>query len=234
MNILVACEFSGTVRDAFARLGHLAVSADLLPAETPGLHYQGDVFDIIDGVTLADGRRVEWDMMIAHPPCTYLTGAGEWLFADKIKRNVKPGVLTGAARRAARIEAIDFVARLWRAPIPRKCIENPVGVINRELPFMPSPQWVQPYQFGQDASKKTGLWLDGLSPLTIPDEADWYPPRIVNGRPRWGNQTDTGQNRVPPSADRWKIRSTFWPGIAEAMARQWGIAAPTSRTGEPS
>lgn len=242
MNVLIACEYSGTVRDAFTRHGHFAVSADLLPTEAPGPHYVGDVLPLLDGARVCAHcgsvrprvvdrcpwcrrqahRLVVWDMMVAHPPCTYLTGAGEWLFADNIKRNVKPGVLTGAARAAARTDALRFVEQLWRAPIPRKCIENPVGVINRELGFMPAPQWVQPYQFGENASKKTGLWLDGLDRLTLPPEADWFPPRHVNGLPRWGNQTDAGQNRVPPSTDRWKIRSTFWPGIANAMADQWG------------
>ncbi len=217
MRVLVACEYSGRVRDAFIRAGHDAISCDLLPSESHfGPHYQGDVFDIIN-----DG----FDLLIAHPPCTYLTSAAEWAFVDVPMingkpRNTKPGTLIGEERRKARAEAAEFVDKLFKSNIKMKCIENPVGVINKLLPEMPKPQYVQQYWFGEDASKKTGLWLDGLPLLKKTDEVQ---PRIVNGLKRWGNQTDSGQNKLPPSADRWKIRSTTPQGLADAMAEQWGI-----------
>ena len=215
MKVLVACEYSGRVRDAFIKMGHDAISCDLLPTDNPGPHYQGDVFDIIN-----DG----FDLMIAHPPCTYLTGAAEWAFDDcpKIKgvpRKIKTGTLIGKARRQAREEALQFVWNLWNCTIPKICIENPVGVITKRLALMGKPQYVQQYWFGEDASKKTGLWLDGLPELTATNPIE---PRIVDGLKRWGNQTDSGQNKLPPSKDRWKIRSTTPQGIADAMAEQWG------------
>ena len=234
MKVLVACEYSGRVRDAFIKKGHDAISCDLLPTDKPGPHYQGDVFDIIN-----DG----FDLMIAHPPCTFLTGAAEWAFDDcpkinGVPRKIKPGTLIGEARRQARREALDFVWKLWNCTIPKVCIENPVGVIPKSLPKMGKPQYIQQYWFGEDVSKKTGLWLDGLPELV--------PTNLIEGRMvccghvvtdrygcancegtksvvyRWGNQTDSGQNKLPPSEDRWKIRSTTPQGIAEAMAEQWG------------
>ncbi len=148
--LLVACEYSGIVRDAFIEQGWDAVSCDLLPTDKPGPHYQGDVLDIIDD---------NWDMIIAHPPCTYLTGAAEWAYSDvpmvngKL-RNIKPGTLIGEDRRIARIEALEFVKMLWEADIPKICIENPVGVITKKLPIMGKPYYIQQYWFGEDASKK--------------------------------------------------------------------------------
>ena len=196
MKVLIACEFSGTVRDAFARRGHDAMSCDLLPTEKDGPHYQGSVFDIIN-----DG----WDLMIAHPPCTYLSSSGQhWN-----KRRPE--------RAAQTEEAIQFFMALANAPIPQIAIENPVGCISTR--WRKPDQIIQPHQFGHDASKATCLWLKGLDtlwPTTI------VIPRMVNGRPRWGNQTDSGQNKLGPSADRWAIRSLTYPGIAEAMAEQWG------------
>jgi len=240
MKILVACEYSGRVRDAFLAMGHDAISCDLLATDVPGPHYRGDVRDL-----LYNPRG--YDLMIAHPDCTYLTGAAEWAFDDVpmingVPRKIKPGTLVGAARRKARQEALDFVTELWNAPIPRICIENPVGVINNRLKFMPKPQYIQQHWFGEDASKKTGLWLKGLPDLVPTNQ---FPPRWVCGcgnvvsdntyqalnccpncggvklKPRWGNQTDSGQNNLPPSDDRWKIRSVTPKGIAEAMAQQW-------------
>lgn len=215
MKVLVACEFSGTVRDAFIRQGHEAVSCDLLDSEAPGPHYKGDVFDIID-----DG----WDLMIAHPPCTYLTISAEWCYSDNPGRNMKPGTLIGAERRAAREEAIEFFRRLLGAKkIKKKAIENPVGVISSRI--RKPNQIIQPHQFGHDASKATCLWLEGL-PLLQPTIS--IPGRVVGinkrGQPiyRWENQTDSGQNRLPPSEDRWKKRSETYAGIANAMAVQWG------------
>lgn len=215
MKVLVACEYSGTVRDAFIKRGHDAISCDLLPTDKAGPHYQGDCFDL---------DWTEFDLVIAHPPCTYLTIAAEWAYKDDPGKNMKPGTLFGAARRKARDEALSFIERMWKQPVAKLCIENPVGVISRRLPFMPKPQYVQPYWFGEDASKKTGLWLRGLPELV--------PTNLVRGRQvcyegkqpvmRWSNQTDSGQNKLPPSPDRWKIRSTTYQGIADAMAEQWG------------
>lgn len=215
MKVLVACEYSNRVRDAFIAKGHNAISCDLEAPDREGPHYQGDVFDIIN-----DG----FDLMIAHPPCTFLTGAAEWAFTDKPMingkpRNIKEGTLIGKERWKARRAALQFVTELWEADIPKICIENPVGVINKFNLGMPKPQYIQQYWFGEDASKKTGLWLKGLPKLTATDEIE---PRMVGGKPRWANQTDSGQNKLPPSTDRWKIRSTTPQGIANAMAEQWG------------
>lgn len=196
MRVLVACEYSGRVRDAFLNLGHDAVSCDLLPTDAPGPHYQGDVNDI-----LHDG----WDLMVAHPPCTYLAVSGmHWT-----TRGLRDPQLTEAA--------LDFVRLLMAAPIKRIAIENPISVISSRI--RKPDQIVTPYQFGHDASKKTCLWLKNLPPLTPTNMVE---PRIVNGRKRWGNQTDSGQNKLAPSADRWKIRSATYQGIADAMAQQWG------------
>ncbi len=196
MRVLIACEYSGAVRDAFRARGHDAMSCDLLPTDVDGPHYQGDVFDVI-----GDG----WDLMVAHPPCTYLSSSGlHW-----------NGRVEG---RAAKTEdALAFVRALLDAPIPRIAIENPVGCIGTRI--RKADQTIQPHQFGDDASKATCLWLKGL-PLLTP--TDRVPGRMVNGKPRWANQTDSGQNRLAPSADRWKLRSATFPGIAAAMADQWG------------
>jgi len=197
MKILVACEYSGVVRDAFLRAGHYALSCDLLPCESTasGDHYQGDVRDVLDH---------GWDLMIAHPPCTYLSVSGmHWT-----KRGLRDPKLTE--------DALGFVRALMNAPIESIAIENPVSVISSRI--RKPDQIVQPWQFGHDASKKTCLWLKNLPPLRPTSIIE---PRIVNGRKRWGNQTDSGQNRLAPSADRWKIRSATYQGIADAMAAQW-------------
>lgn len=196
MSVLVACEYSGTVRDAFLRAGHDAMSCDLLATDVPGPHYQGDVRDV-----LYDG----WDLMVAHPPCTYLSVSGmHWT-----TRGLRDPQLTE--------DALDFVRLLMSAPIPRIAVENPVSVISSRI--RKPDQIIHPYQFGDDASKKTCLWLTNLPLLTA---TEFVNPRIVNGKPRWANQTDSGQNRLPPSTDRWKLRSETFPGIALAMATQWG------------
>ncbi len=198
MRVLIACEFSGTVRDAFLRARHYALSCDLLPCESgsSGDHYQGDVRDILDH---------GWDLMIAHPPCTYLAASGmHWT-----TRGLRDPQLTE--------EALDFVRVLLDAPIARIALENPVGAITRRI--RPPDQSIQPWQFGHDASKRTCLWLKNLPPLR---PTNVIAPRIIDGRKRWGNQTDSGQNRLGPSADRWKIRSATYPGIAAAMVDQWG------------
>ena len=195
MHILIACEYSGTVRDAFIKAGHDAMSCDLLPTDVPGPHYQGNVFDIINN---------GWDMMIAHPPCTYLSVSGMHWTA----RGLRDPQLTE--------DALDFVTRLMAASIPRIAVENPISVISSRI--RKPDQIINPWQFGHDASKRTCLWLKNLLLLTPTDIVE---PRIVNGKKRWANQTDSGQNRLPPSEDRWKIRSETYTGIAQAMADQW-------------
>lgn len=218
LNVLVACEYSGRVRDAFLDMGHHAVSCDLLPSDSDrGEHYQGDVRDILDHY---------WDLMIAHPPCTYLTVAAEWAYKEpsEIKgKKLSPDKLYGEARKEAREEAIEFVLALANAPIPRIAIENPKGVLSTR--WRKPDQIIQPYQYGDDASKETMLWLKGL-PLLKPSAL--AVPRLAtkdDGRTyqlRWGNQTDSGQNKLSPSPDRWKERSVTYAGIARAMAQQWG------------
>ena len=196
MKVLIACESSGTVRDAFIRAGHDAMSCDILPTEKPGPHYQGDVRDV-----LGDG----WDLLIGHPPCTYLSVSGmHWT-----TRGLRDPQLTE--------DALAFARLLMDAPIARIAIENPVSIISSRI--RKPDQIIQPYQFGHDASKKTCLWLKGLPPLRPTAFVD---PRIVGGKPRWANQTDSGQNKLPPSADRWRMRSKTYQGIADAMAAQWG------------
>ena len=180
--ILIACEYSGRVRDAFIARGHDAISCDLLPTDSPGPHYQGDVFDM-------DWR--EFDLVIAHPPCTSLCVSGNRHYAGT----------------QARIDGAEFVRRMWAQPVERLAIENPVGVINTLLPEMPRPQYIQPWQFGHGETKKTGLWLRGLPPLEPTDIVEGRADRI---------------HKMPPSADRWKLRSETYQGIADAMAGQWG------------
>lgn len=196
MKVLVACEYSGTVRDAFIKRGHDAMSCDLLPTDKPGPHYQGDVFDIIN-----DG----WDLMIAHPPCTYLSVSGmHWTI-----RGFRDPKLTE--------DALNFVYNLLNAPINKIALENPVSIISSRI--RKPEQIIQPWQFGHDASKKTCLWLKNLEHLKPTKIVE---PRIIGGKKRWSNQTDGGQNKLGPSDDRWKIRSTTFQGIADAMAEQWG------------
>ena len=195
MKVLIACEYSGTVRDAFLEAGHDAMSCDLLPSQTPGPHYQGDVRDILN---------CGWDLMVAHPPCTYLSVSGmHWT-----TRGLRDPQLTE--------DALAFVRELLGAPIHHIALENPVSVISSRI--RKPDQIIQPWWFGEDASKKTCLWLHNLPPL-IPTQ--YVPPRMVGNKARWANQTDSGQNRLGPSVDRWKIRSSTYPGIAKAMAKQW-------------
>jgi len=196
MRVLVACEYSGTVRDAFLARGHDAMSCDLLPTDVPGPHYQGDVRDVLN-----DG----WDLMVAHPPCTYLSVSGmHWT-----RRGLRDPQLTE--------DALGFVRLLLDAPIEMIGLENPVSVISTRI--RKPDQIIQPYHFGHDASKKTCLWLKNL-PLLRPTQM--VEPRIVDGKPRWANQTGSGQNKLGPSPDRWKVRSATYQGIADAMAEQWG------------
>lgn len=236
LRVLVACESSGRTRDAFLAKGHDAISCDLLPTEVPGPHYRGDVRDLL-------GNPRGYDLMIAHPDCTYLTGAAEWAYKDIQTKKIKPGTLIGEARRQARREAIEFVLTLANAPIPMIAIENPVGVLSRE--WRKPDQYIHPYEYGEDASKKTCLWLKGLPKLRptkfiaprwvccgqvltelVDAELGIYNCPTCNGEknplPRWASQTDSGQNREAPGPDRWKIRSRTPIGWSEAFADQWG------------
>jgi len=181
MRVLIACEFSGRVRDAFAARGHDAWSCDLLPTERPGKHIQGDVLGALN-----DG----WDLMIAHPPCTHLAVSGARWFKDK---------------QVEQAAALEFVRLLLNAPIPKIALENPVSVISTRI--RKPDQIVQPWMFGHGETKTTCLWLKNL-PLLVPTD-------IVAGR-------EARVWKLPPSEDRWKIRSRTLVGIAEAMATQWG------------
>ena len=184
LRVLVACEFSGTVRDAFRALGHDAMSCDLLPSERPGPHYQGDVRDVLGA---------GWDLMVAHPPCTHLAVSGARWFA---------------AKRGEQEEALAFVRLLLDAPIPRIALENPVSVISSRI--RKPDQTIQPWQFGHGEVKRTCLWLRGLPPLV--------PTDIVEGR-------EARVWKMGPSPERWRERSRTFPGIAAAMAEQWGSTA---------
>jgi hypothetical protein len=197
---LVACEESGRVRDALSRVGFDAMSSDLLPSRTEGKHYQGDVRDILYD---------DWDLLIAHPPCTYLSSSGlHWN-----KRTLGRAALTE--------DALTFVRLLLDAPAQYIALENPVGCISSQI--REPDQIIQPWMFGENASKATCFWLKGLTSL-VP--TSYHPPRTVldSGKwvMRWDNQTDSGQNRLGPSVDRAKIRSATYEGIADAIADQWG------------
>ena len=194
MRVLIACESSGEVREAFRALGHDAWSCDLLPADDGSpYHIQGDVTEHLD-----EG----WDLMIGHPPCTYVCVSGlHW-------NKRRPG------RAQKTEEALDFVRLLMDAPIPKIAIENPVSCISTRI--RKPDQTIQPYEFGHPESKRTCLWLKGLPKLRKTDVL----PLPASGR--WDNQTPSGQNKLGPSADRWKTRSKTYTGIARAMAGQWG------------
>lgn len=183
MRVLVACEFSGIVRDAFAANGHYTWSCDLLPSERPGNHWRGDVLDIIDQ---------GWDLMIAHPPCTHLAVSGARWFKDKL---------------AQQEEALTFVRTLLDAPIERIALENPISIISSRI--RKPDQIIQPWQFGHGETKATCLWLKGLPRLV--------PTNVVDGR-------SARVHYESPGPDRWKNRSRTLPGIAAAMAAQWGAA----------
>jgi hypothetical protein len=185
------------VRDAFRERGHEAWSCDLEPTRGKYVdyHLQEDVLEVID--------KYYWDMVIAFPPCTHLTVACSRLW--KIKREL-----------GQQQEAEEFFMQFVDCA-PYWAIENPVGRMSTA--YRKPDQIIQPYEFGHDASKKTCLWLGNLPPL---DGSDYVEPRMVDGLPRWANQTDSGQNRLPPSEDRAMMRSETYDGIAAAMALQWG------------
>jgi len=197
LNIIIGCENSQKTTMAFRLLGHDAYSCDILPTTgNPSYHIQDDILNHLD-----DG----WDMAIFHPDCTYLCSSGlHW-------NNRIPG------RAQKTLNALGFVNKLLKADIDRICLENPIGRINTAI--RKPNQYIQPHEYGHDASKKTGLWLKGL-PKLIPTK--YIKPRIVNGLNRWANQTDSGQNRLGPSADRWKLRAETYQGWSDAMAEQWG------------
>jgi site-specific DNA-cytosine methylase len=181
LRVLVACEYSGVVRDAFIKRGHDAMSCDLLPTDVDGPHYNNDVRNII---------AEDWDLMIAHPPCTHLAVSGARWFKDKIQEQK---------------EALNFVRFLLAAPIGKIALENPISVISSKI--RKPDQIIQPWQFGHGETKATCLWLKNLPLLE--------PTNIVEGR-------EAKIHKMPPSPDRWKLRSTTYQGIADAMAAQWG------------
>lgn len=196
MTVLVACEFSGRVREAFRSRGHNAWSCDLEPSlDDSEFHIQRDVDKILTW---------SWDLIIAHPPCTYLCSSGmhwNWKRPERAEETNK---------------AVKFFMKFVDSA-PKVCIENPVGVMSTL--YQKPNQIIQPYQFGEDASKGTCIWLKGL-PLLEP--TCLVEPRIIDGKRRWANQTDSGQNKLGPSEDRAAIRSITYQGIADAMAEQWG------------
>lgn len=194
MKILVACEFSQIITTELLQNGHDAFSCDLLGCEGnhPDKHLKMDVRKVL---------QHEWDAILAFPPCTHLASSGARYFEQKRKDGRQQ-------------KAIDFFMMFTKDPRV-KLIENPIGIMSSV--FRKPDQIIQPYQFGEDASKATCLWLKDL-PLLLP--TNFVNPRIVNGKKRWANQTDSGQNKLPPTEDRAKIRSTFYPGIARAIANQ--------------
>jgi site-specific DNA-cytosine methylase len=217
MRILVACERSGVVREAFRARGHEAWSCDLLPsADGSPYHLEADVLRFINKTVyypepMPFGSFGDyWDMIIAHPPCRFLSVSGARWF-DK--------------RKDEQEQAIWFAEQLWDSRCKMICIENPVGVLSTNSLLGKPSQIVQPYEFGDNASKKTCLWLKGL-PRLIPTSR--ISGRIVDGRERWANQTDSGQNRLGPSEHRAAIRAVTYQGIANAMAQQW-TADPTAK-----
>lgn len=215
LRVLVGCEYSGVVRDAFIRRGHDAMSCDLLPTESPGPHHQGDVLELI--------ARESFDLMIAHPPCTYLANSGSrWLF-ERPEEWPGSDAVMGPARWDAMEAGVKFFLALLNAPIPRVAVENPVPhkwamehIVSRWN------QQIQPWHFGDKQMKGTCLWLRGLPTLLPTTPA--IPPVDAEGRKAWQSVW-----REPPGPDQAKNRSRTFPGIAEAMADQWGkLPDPTS------
>jgi hypothetical protein len=214
MRVLVACEYSGTVRDAFIEMGHEAISCDLLPTDKPGPHYQGDVFDLLNWNPLKRfdfndgfGRTKSWfpnhthknllgfDLLIAHPPCTFLCNSGvRWLAGNE-------------ERHRNMVEGANFFKKLLEANVQHIAVENPImHKYAKEIIGSSQTQIIQPWQFGHGETKATCLWLKNLPLLK--------PTKIVEGR-------EQRIHLLPPSKDRWKLRSTTYLGIAKAMAEQW-------------
>jgi hypothetical protein len=192
MRVLVACEYSGMVRDAFVRAGHYALSCDLLPSEQPGEHYQGDIMDILDD---------EWDLMIAHPPCTHLAVSGARWFKDK---------------QVEQAEALDFVRLLLDAPIPKIALENPVSIISSRI--RKPDQIIQPYEYGHEATKTTCLWLKNLPPFlpillarvngTLPKAERVFPNGITCRLPLIAGRSD--QRHSQALRKQWQINGVAW------------------------
>ena len=198
--MLVACELSGVVRNAFSRRGWDAWSCDLLPSEWAGQHIVGDAIDVI--------RGGGWDIVVAHPPCTHLCRSGAWDWSRKR--------LSGELWEGIKFFK-EVVWALEETGVKKWCIENPIGIMGRI--WRRADQIIQPYEFGHDASKATCLWLRGLPRLMGTRRV---PGIWVDGRERWANQTDSGQSRLGSNSDRSRLRSRTYSGIAEAMADQWG------------
>jgi hypothetical protein len=194
MKILIGCEFSGIVRDAFIRKGYDATSCDLLPTEKPGPHYQGDIFNIID---------YRWDMAIFFPPCTYLSKAGARWWKQE-------------GREEKSLKAFEFVMRLYNSKIPKIAIENPRGKLNKYWRY--PDQVIQPYWFGDPFSKATCLWLKNLPPLMATNVCSEFVPFMPSNT----GGAKRGQKHTQGIAKNQKQASTTFPGIAEAMANQWG------------
>lgn len=204
MKILIACEYSGIVRDAFAASGHDVTSCDLEPSESAGKHYRGDVMDIIN-----DG----WDMMIAHPPCTYLTVTGNKWFKEEYRERFP-------TRERDREDAKNFFMLLANAPIPRIAIENPIGIMSSA--WRKPDQIIHPYQFGHEATKATCLWLKNiprLEPTNIVSKGEFVTYKSGKRCTKW--YADAAKH---DPIMRAKIRSRTFPGIAQAMAAQWGTS----------
>lgn len=218
MRVLVGMETSGAIRQRLRDAGVEAWSVDILDSDDNSpFHIKGDVFSVLK-------QDLRWDWAIFHPDCTYLTNSAAWAFKDPdyerypgvgYHQRVKETTLVGSARRAAREDALNTVRQLMALPFPH-AIENPVGAISSNI--RKPDQTIQPYDFGDDASKSTCLWLKGLPKLK---PTLYVEPRIVNGSKRWSNQTDSGQNRLSPGSDRWKERSKTYPGVAAAIVDQW-------------
>jgi site-specific DNA-cytosine methylase len=189
MRVLIACEFSGAMRDAFTALGHDATSSDLLPAETPGQHHQGDVSEILD---------LGWDLMIAHPPCTHLAVSGaRWWPTKEVEQ----------------AEAIEFVRRLLAAPIPRIAIENPIGIISSAI--RKPDQIIQPWQFGHGEVKATCWWLKNLYPLQPTEIVTGRVARVHREPPgpnRWKNRSRTLPGIAAAAAAQWGLSDLLGPG----------------------
>ena len=199
MRVLIACEYSGAVRDEFIKLGHDAMSCDLLPTDVPGPHYQGDVFDIIND---------DWDLMIAHPPCTFMSRAGaRWMFQNKtLNQN----------RFQQAMQAKDFFMKLLNSKIDKIAIENQTPLKIIQLPNF--TQAIQPYEFGHPYSKRTLLWLKNLPPLIPTNIIKQFTPFLPSntGGKKLGQKYSFG------TAKNWKESSTTFQGVAKAMAEQWG------------
>ena len=204
MRVLIACEFSGAVRDAFIGGGHDAMSCDLLPNETPGPHYQGSVMDILN-----DG----WDLMIAHPPCTYLTLTGNKWFRPEYAERFP-------TRHKDREDAVEFFMALANAPIPKIAIENPIGIMSSR--YRKPNQIIQPWEYGHETTKATCLWLKGLpnlTPTNIVSKGEVVISKSGNRMSRWYYETS---KITLKGGLRAKARSVTFQGIADAMASQWG------------